>query len=50
MRIIFRTRPLRFLFLKNWYGIRKGEMWVYYPEETYGFMVDAGIVTFGYAV
>ena len=49
MRIIFRTRPLKFLFLKNWYGIRKGDMWVYYPE-TYAFMVDAGIVTFGYAV
>lgn len=49
MRLIFRVRPFRFMFLRNWYGIRKGEMWITEPFETRIFMLDLGMFTFGYA-
>jgi hypothetical protein len=50
MRIIFVTRPLKFLFLRNYWGIRKGELWVIIPEEKYAFMIDMGMLTIGYAI
>jgi hypothetical protein len=50
MRIIFVTRPLKFLFLRNYWGIRKGEVWTIIPEEKYAFMIDMGILTIGYAI
>lgn len=48
MRLIFRVRPLKFLFLRNWYGVRTGAMWTI-PPDTYIYMIDAGILTIGYA-
>ena len=48
MRIIFHIRPLRFMFIKNWYGIRKGGIYTYSPEK-YAWLLDIGSLTVGYA-
>ena len=48
MRLIFWMRPLKYLFLHNYWGVRKGEKWAY-PPEKYAFMLDIGIITIGYA-
>ena len=50
MRIIFCVRPFRFLFLRNWWAIRKGKQWAFYPEEKYAVMLDMGMFTIGYAI
>lgn len=49
MRIIFRLRSLKYLFLRNYWGIRKGSKWVYTPE-IYAYMIDLGLITIGYAI
>ena len=49
MRIIFHIRPLRFMFIKNWYGVRKGSAWVYSPEKR-AWMLDIGSITIGYII
>lgn len=47
-RFIFHVRPIRYMFLKNWYGIRHGPAWVYLPERT-ATLLDIGSITIGYA-
>jgi hypothetical protein len=49
MRFILHFRPFKYLFRKNWYGIRKGKAWTYIFGETIN-ILDLGILSIGYAI
>lgn len=52
MRIIFRIRPLNFMFRKNWYSLYrwKNPYETYYNEKyNYNRVIDIGFITIGYA-
>jgi hypothetical protein len=49
MRIVFYIRPFKYLFLKNYWAIRRGEKWVYsYEQSAPCFLLDLGMITIGY--
>ena len=49
-RLIFNVRPFASMFICNWYGIRKGTIWVYPPEQKYAIICDIGMVRIGFAI
>ena len=49
MQIIFRCRPIKWMFKKNWYSLYRWKNPFTYPSDgMIGRVIDAGVFTIGY--
>jgi hypothetical protein len=46
MRFVFHIRPLEYLFMRNWYGLRHGAIWTYKMNGK-AYLLDIGCFTIG---
>lgn len=46
MNPVFHIRPIKYIFLKNWWGFRKGAMWTYKMNGR-AYLLDMGCLTIG---